>query len=429
MDFTQSERLYEQSKQTLAGGVASSLRAAMKPVPLFLQSGKGARIRDVDGNEYIDYIMGYGPLILGHSHPQLIEAVCSKMREGQQFGMQHEGEIALSRRIVELVPCADKVLFSGSGTEAVMMALRLARAYTGRSKIIRFEGHYHGWSDAIFTSFPSPDMAQGDRHSLAGTVGQSEHALEDILLLPWNDPEALQRTLETQGEQIAAVITEPVMCNSGCIRPLPGYLESMREWTRKAGTVLIFDEVITGFRVGIGGAQERLGITPDLTIMGKAVAGGFPLSVVAGHREIMDLVSNAKVSHLGTLNGNVVSMAAGLAALDILSKNNGSIYEEMEQIADRLIAGLQEIFAVSRIPVLINRFGPVFHLMFTGLREVSNFTAFNQRDSARYARFAEMALTQGLAVRPNGLWYVSATHTSAEVEETLEIVRRIASKM
>ncbi|MFD2327731.1 aspartate aminotransferase family protein [Cohnella sp. GCM10020058] len=421
----QSYALYEQSKETLCGGVASNLRSAMKPVPLFLESGSGARVFDVDGNEYIDYILGYGPLILGHSHSELLEALSHRLASGQQFGMQHRGEIELSRRLVQLVPNADKVAFSGSGTEAVMLAIRLARAYTGRSKVIRFEGHYHGWSDVIFTAFPmNAGAPASDMTALAGTNGQSAHALEDIIVVPWNDKDRLEAVLKKCGNEIAAIISEPVLCNSGCLHPLPGYLEWIRERTRDLGIVFILDEVITGFRVSPGGAQERLGIQADLVTMGKAIAGGFPLSAVAGRREIMDLISQGVVNHMGTLNGNVLSISAGILTLDILNRDEGAAYRHMEKMTERLVRGLKALLAGHGVAHTINSFGPVFHVMFTDQPEVRHFSEFLKRDAAGYSRFVEEALRQGVVLRPSGLWYVSAAHTEQDIDETLERLKK-----
>jgi len=426
--FTVSEAKWRESQQYLAGGVASSLRAAMRPLPLFVESAQGAIIRDADGNEYIDYLLAYGPLILGHAHPELTENIHGAMKRGYTYGLQHDGEIELAKRLTEMLPCAEKVAFSGSGTEAVMLALRLARAYTGRSKIIRFHGHYHGWSDSIFTSFPSPDMKSGQAGGggdvQPGTAGQSDLSLQDIILLPWNDAEALERTLAERHREIAAVITEPVMCNSGCIVPLPGYLERMRELTEKYGIVLIFDEVITGFRLGLGGAHGRFGILPDLMTMGKAMAGGIALSAVAGRRDIMDLIASGKVSHLGTLNGNCVAMAAGLATIDILSRNDGALLRDMERIAVRLAEGLRRLMGKYGFRGVVNQIGPVFHMMFVDRDEVRTFQEFSERDSVMYSRFAEKMLHEGVMIRTNGLWYVSAAHGEDEAERTLAAADR-----
>jgi len=428
--YETSKRLLAESKRYLSGGVASSLRSAMKPTPLFAESGSGPRVRDADGNEYIDYLLAYGPLILGHAHPSLTEGVSEALRNGVTYGLQHKGEIELAKLLTELLPCAERVALSGSGTEAVMLALRLARAYTGKRKVVRFHGHYHGWSDAIFTSFPSSDMQQSaavgaaDSHAAPGTGGQSGLSLQDVILLPWNDAEKMEAVLRRDKDDIAAVITEPVMCNSGCIHPKPGYMERMRELTDELDIVMIMDEVITGFRLGLGGAHGKFGLMPDLVTIGKAMGGGIAISGVAGKADIMALIENGTVSHLGTLNGNCAATAAALATIGELGKNGGAVYRQMEQTADKLVQGIRSLLAERGIPGLINQAGPVFHLMFTDETKVEDFASFNKRDAARYVRFAERLLEEGVLVRSSGLWYVSAAHGELEIESTLEAVDR-----
>ncbi|GBF72503.1 aspartate aminotransferase family protein [Paenibacillus sp. 598K] len=429
----QSRHKYETSRRYLAGGVASSLRSAMKPSPLFAASGSGPRLRDVDGNEYIDYLLAYGPLILGHAHPAITARVIEAMERGITYGIQHDGEIELARRLTELLPCADQVALSGSGTEAVMLALRLARAYTGKRKVVRFHGHYHGWSDAIFTAFPSSDMRASAPTSDAavspGTGGQSTAALEDIILLPWNDAEALERALRAHREEIAAVISEPVMCNNGCMLPKAGYLEQMRRLTEELGIVMILDEVITGFRLGLGGAHGKLGIQPDLITIGKALGGGVAISAVAGRRELMSLIEDGTVSHLGTLNGNGVATAAALATIDVLASDDGAAYATMEHTARLLVDGLRELLAKHEIPGVINQAGPVFNLMFTDEPIVEDFATFTKKDAAKYSRFAELMLAEGVLVRSNGLWYISAVHTEREVNDTLRAADRVLADL
>lgn len=433
--YSQSANKLKESSQYLAGGVASSLRAAMKPTPLFAESGSGARIRDVDGNEYIDYQLAYGPLILGHAHPELTEKIFQAMKRGYTYGLQHEGEIELAKKLTEILPCADQVALSGSGTEAVMLALRLARAHTGKRKVVRFHGHYHGWSDSIFTAFPSADMKGKDNSGNAGTgiapgtAGQCTASLEDVILLPWNDEQAIEETLRSEANNIAAVITEPIMCNSGCLAPNPGYLEKLRALTSEHQIVLIFDEVITGFRMAIGGAQERLGVTPDLMTMGKAMAGGIALSAVGGKREIMELIASGKVSHLGTLNGNGVSTAAALATIGELSKDNGAAFVRMDQLAVNMSEGIRDLFSKHGISGVVNQVGPVFHVMFVDRKEVNTFSEFSERDSAKYMIFAEKLLEEGVLVRPSGLWYISTVHGNAEIEATLAAVDRALASM
>jgi len=427
--YEQSISRLQAAKQHLAGGVASSLRASMKPAPLYAESAKGARIRDVDGNEYIDYLLAYGPLILGHAHDGLSASVNQAMQRGYAFGLQHDGEIELANLLAKVLPCADKVSLSGSGTEAVMLALRLSRAFTGKTKIVRFHGHYHGWSDSIFTSFPSSGMSQQASDAEAsrippGTFGQSANSLEDIILVPWNDPEALETLLRSRGNEIAAVITEPVMCNSGCIQPLPGYLELIRKLTEEQHIVMIMDEVITGFRLGLGGAHERFGLLPDLVVIGKAMGGGIAISAVAGKAEIMQLVDDGKVSHLGTLNGNCVSTAAAIATISQLAQDNGAVYDRMEGLFIELADGIRSLLGKHGMAGVVNQIGPVMHMMFIDAEEVNDFDTFNQRDSARYARFAELMLEEGVLLRPNGLWYISTAHHKEDIEDTLSAMDR-----
>lgn len=432
--YVQSAERLQEARTYVAGGVASSLRASMKPTPLYVQKAYGARILDVDNHEYIDYMLAYGPLILGHAHLAFNEQLYDVMQKGSTYGLQHDGEIRLGRRLTEILPCAEQVAFSGSGTEAVMLALRLARAYTGKTKTVRFYGHYHGWSDAIFTSFPSPDFSSSDHTEVGseiiqGTGGQSLNSLQDLILLPWNDPEALEDTLTKHQHEISAVITEPVMCNSGCISPKPGYMEQMRELTDKFGIVLIWDEVITGFRLGLGGAHERFGIQPDLVTIGKAMAGGIALSAVAGKRDIMRLIEEGTVMHLGTLNGNGLATAAGLAVIQELSKSDGQAFKDMEHLTTLLTEGIRSILKTNGLQAVVNQQGPVFHLMFIDRSEVSDFDTFNLRDSQLYTQFAEEMLNEGVLVRPNGLWYVSTAHGEKEVQETLAAVERVAQRI
>ena len=434
MNISRSKQRFDESKRYLAGGVASSLRAAMKPIPLFVESASGTRTKDVDGNEYIDYLLAYGPLILGHAHPTLTEKIHRQMQQGYTYGLQHEGEIELAKRLVEILPCAEKVSLSGSGTEAVMLAIRLARAYTGKNKIVRFHGHFHGWSDTIFTSFPSPDMRKGtdeensDR-TLPGTSGQSQKALEEVILVPWNDFEALEAVIKTHGNEIAAVISEPVMCNNGCIHPKPGYLQHMRALTEEHGIVMILDEVITGFRLGLDGAQGKFNVRPDLVTIGKAMGGGVAISGVGGRQDMMALVENGTVGHLGTLNGNCVATAAALGVIDELSKDNGRAFDNMERLTIELVQGIRSLLKEHGIPGLVNQIGPVFHMMFIDEAEVTDFDTFQKRDAAKYTTFAELMLDEGVLVRPSGLWYVSAVHEDKDVEQTLEAIDRVLKRL
>jgi len=426
--WEQSHRLFEESQAHLAGGVSTLLRRGAHPAPLFADRGAGARLYDVDGNEYIDYVMAYGPLIHGHAHPALVEAVQRQMERGSTYGAQHRGEIELARRLTQYVPCADLVCYVNSGTEAVQVALRLARAYTGKEKIIRFEGHYHGWADPILAA---PDKADGAPWpAQAVTAGQSRAAHQDILVLPWNDPDALTAALERHGHQVAAMIMEPVLCNNGCIAPLPGYLELARRLADQHNVVLIFDEVITGFRLSLGGAQARFGVTPDLCVLGKAIGGGLPLSAVAGRREIMGLIAQGRVNHMGTLNGNPLVTAAAVAAIDLLAADNGAAYDRMDRLAERLAEGLLELAQAHGVALRINRVGPVFHTLFTEREAITTYADFVEAvDAARCRRFTDALFEEGVFVRPSGLWYLSTAHTEEDIEQTLAAAQRAMARL
>jgi glutamate-1-semialdehyde 2,1-aminomutase len=386
-----SKQLWECAKGPLAVGVSSAFRARAVPHPLYFESGRGARLTDVDGNAYIDYTLAWGPLILGHAHPAVERAVAEQLTRGWIYGAQHEGEIRVAQKIVDLVPCADQVCFSNSGTEAVQVAFRIARGYTGRSRIVRFEGHYHGWMD------PGP-----------GT-----------LTLPWNDIAAVEKAVAEHGKEIAAVITEPILCNGGCILPAPGYLQALRETTTQHGVVLIFDEVITGFRVALGGAQQRYSVTPDLATFGKAVAAGFPLSVVAGRGEVMEVVSSGKVMHGGSFNGNPVVLAAAEAALEELSRDGGAALQTAAEYGHLLRRGLAAAASRQGVPLTIRGVETVFRLTFGDEGPVTDSRGLTAPSGGRLGAFLAAALDAGLFLLPDGRWYISTVHGKQELDETL----------
>jgi len=386
-----SLELWRRAQTALAGGVASAFRAKAVPHPLYFERGSGPRLTDVDGHTYIDYTLSWGLLILGHAHPAVERAVAEQLRRGWSYGAQHEGEVRVAERLVELIPCAGQVVFSNTGTEAVQVAFRIARAATGRSRILRFEGHYHGWLE------PAP-----------GT-----------LTVPWNDVAAVERAVAEHGRDIAAVITEPILCNGGCILPEPGYLEALREITLRHGILLIFDEVITGFRVALGGAQQRFGVTPDLATFGKAVAAGFPLSVVAGRREVMDVVASGKVLHGGSFNGNPMVLAAAEAALAELSRNNGEVLRRAADYGSRLRAGLEAAAHRLRAPLAIRGVETVFRLSFGDAGPVTDSRGLTAPPGGRLGAFLGAALDAGLFLLPDGRWYISTVHGERELEETL----------
>ncbi|MBI3666434.1 MAG: aspartate aminotransferase family protein [Acidobacteria bacterium] len=386
-----SLELWRRAQEALAGGVSSAFRARAVPHPLYFQGGSGARLTDVDGYTYIDYTLAWGLLILGHAHPAVEQAVAEQLHQGWIYGAQHEREIRVAEKLVELIPCADQVCFSNTGTEAVQVAFRIARAFTGRSRILRFEGHYHGWLE------PTPDT----------------------LILPWNDVAAVERTVAEYGREIAAVITEPILCNGGCILPAPAYLEALREITSRHGIVLVFDEVITGFRVALGGAQQRYGVIPDLATFGKAVAAGFPLSVIAGRREIMDTVASGKVMHGGSFNGNPVVLAAAEATLQELSRDDGVCLKRAAAYGARLRQGLAAAAGRQGVPLTIRGVETVFRISFGDEGPVTDERGLTAPPAGRLGAFLAAALDAGLYLLPDGRWYISSVHGEQELEETL----------
>jgi glutamate-1-semialdehyde 2,1-aminomutase len=398
------------------------MRAGQRPVPLAIDHGHGAYLVDVDGNSYIDYVLGFGPLLLGHAPEAVISAVTSQLRRGFTFGAQHELEAELAEQVVEAVPCAELVCFSTTGSEAVHTALRLARAATGRMKIVKFEGHYHGWIEPVYVSTPGLAPVAGELTPEPATPGQS--APVDVLVARWNDPDALAAVLAVHGPEVAAVITEPVACNGGVIAPAPGYLERALELTHAAGAVLIFDEVVTGFRLGLGGAQERYGVTPDIATFGKAVGAGLPLSITAGRREIMELVADGRVPHVGTFNCAAPSAAAAAAAIGIYRDQSPGFYDRLERVSALLASGLQEAAQEAGVPLKLHQVGSLLQTFFTDPgRRIDSYADTAAADSERSARFSELMLDRGVMVLPRGWWFLSSEHSETEVATTVEAAR------
>lgn len=419
----EGQRLWDRARRVLPGGVSSNVKMEERPQPLFFTRAEGSRLYDCDGNAYIDYTCGYGPVILGHAYPPVVEALQRAAARGFIYGGQHEGEVLLAERLASMVPCVEMVRYNSSGSEVVAAAVRLARAYTGRAKIVRFAGHYHGWFDeALVATHPAPDggpTADGGASPQPESAGQPPSSAAHVLVAPWNDAAALEQLLAAHRDDVAAVIMEPIMCNSGVIMPAPGYLQRVREACTRFGAVLIFDEVITGFRVHLGGAQALLDVTPDLAVFGKAMANGFPMSCVGGRRELMDLISDGTVVHAGTFNGNPLGVAAALATIDELARDRGAVYARLRTIGARLMHGIREAAAARGVPVVLQGPGPVFYMWFTGAAAIADYTASARVSREPYARFAAAMLDHGVRVIPGGRWYVTASHTDEDVERTI----------
>jgi glutamate-1-semialdehyde 2,1-aminomutase len=431
-----SARLFVQAQKVIASGVNSTARAprsGWSPYPLFVDHGEGSRIVDADGNEFIDYLLALGPMLLGHRPEQVTKAVVDFIsRKGTMFALPVAEETALARKIINAVPSVEQVHLVNTGTEAVLYAVRLARAYTRRSKIVRFEGMYHGFSDAVYWSkHPPLEKAGPDSRPVPVPQGPGlPETLEDsLIVLQWNDGEQLERVIRQQGEEIAAVITEPIMCNTGCVLPAPGYLSLMRQLTHEFGIVLIFDEVITGFRVALGGAQQYYGVLPDLTVMAKGFGGGFPVAAVGGKKEIMQLVADGIVSMAGTYCANGIAVSAANATLDFLV--TPGIYQSLIETSERLMRGIGERLESAGFETMVVGVGPLFQVWFTSA------PIRNYRDAVRHSRqdwfrvWWEEMLKRGVLFHPDGFenLFVSFAHSDIDVERTLRAVEGALPEM
>lgn len=423
LDFEQSRRLLESSKKVIPGGVNSNVRMGEQPHPIFFESAEGPYLFDADGNRLIDYVMGQGPMLLGHRPDFVLEAVEHQLSQGILYGGQHELEVEAARLITRMVPSAEMVRFNMTGTEAVQAALRIARAATGRHLVVKFEGHYHGWADSVLFNVGSRSDSRADGPGMAAvpeSAGMAPEADSSLIVVPWNDTDALDEVLASVGDSVAAVIMEPVMANSGVIEPAPGYLEAVRDLCDRHGIVLIFDEVITGFRAGLGGAQGRYGVTPDLTTMGKALASGFPVGCLAGRREIMEIVSTGTVTHAGTFNASPISMAAARAALEHLCLGGSELYDMLEARGRRLMQGLRGVIEDRGAPCLVQGLPTVFNLMFTELTGVTDHREVLMTDKARRAAFQSHLAAAGVRISGLGNLFLSSTHTEEVIDSTVE---------
>jgi len=420
LSFEQSRRAMAEAARYMPGGVSSNLRAQPAPTPLVFERGDGAYLIDVDGNRLIDYYLGLGPMILGHTPADVIAAAAAQLPRGLLYGGQNGLEAQAARMVCEMVPCAELVRFCSSGSEAVQAALRLARAATKRRVVVKFAGHYHGWFDNILWSTAPPAGAEAP---VPGSLGQAEETRE-IVVLPWNDLPALQARL-AQGD-VAAVIMESMMCNSGAILPLPGYLEGTRAACTAHGTVLIFDEVVTGFRVGPGGAQARFGVTPDLATFAKAIGNGFPVAAVVGRRDLMEQMLHG-VMHGGTYNGQAVNMAAVVATLTRL--RDPASFAGMERCGRRLMEGIQAAFDDAGIAAVVTGLPQIFFVGIGLAEPPRNWDQVLTMDKERYIAFTTALLRHGVRALERGAWFLSTEHTDDVIDATLEAVRHAVTEI
>ncbi len=428
-----SKELFERALKVMVEGGSSPSRgpANYGEYPLFIERGEGAYVYDVDDNQYVDWMMAYGALPLGHAHPKIVHALGVAAQKGTLLAAATGIEIQVAELIQAMVASAEKVRFANTGTEAAMAAIRLARGYTGKPLFIKFEGHYHGWYDDFLVNVhPHQSVSLGHRNDpikIADSSGLNRRALDDTIVVPWNDLVALERAIETYQGQIAAVITEGIMANMGVIPPEPGYLKAVRELTRARGILLILDETVTGFRIAAGGCQEYYGIEPDISVFGKALGAGLPVAAFTGVAEIMEALAWGGVLHYGTQNASRLGLYAARTSLQELSENNAAAFAHLWRIGEAMVKGLRELFEESGSPAIVQAVGPMFQIMFTDQPAIRDYREFCAHvDRAKYQRFAWALFKHGVYMSPSaGLHSVSSTaHSEEDVTFTLDAVRK-----
>lgn len=424
--YQQSASLLERAKKVLAGGVSSEFRKYNHPHAIFYSHGQGSRVYDVDGNEYLDFTLSQGPLIVGHSHPKVLSAIASYAADGQLFAGQHIMEVELAEKLNELIPSAELMRFCLDGSTAVQTAFRVARAKTGKQKFLRFEGHYHGWLDNVAWSISTPSSdALGERAAPVvhpWSAGLAKNSRDEFISLPWNDIELVKQVLSEHHQEIAAIITEPVMCNSGCIPPAEGFLEGLRALCDQYGIALIFDEVITGFRLGLSGAQGYFGVTPDLSVFAKAMASGYPISAIVGKREWLEEIATGRVIHAGTMNSGNATIAAALATINVLQEDPDT-YHRMFRLGKKLMDGLRLAGEESGQNLLVQGMGPMFITAFSSFDKMVDYRDTLTADKAKLGRFIGLLHDRGIRVIGRGLWYINAVHTDSDIEQALDVAK------
>ncbi|AEH49217.1 glutamate-1-semialdehyde 2,1-aminomutase [Parageobacillus thermoglucosidasius] len=421
MNFTKSEQLYQEALQHIVGGVNSpsrSYKAVGGGAPVVMERAQGAYFWDVDGNKYIDYLAAYGPIIAGHAHPHITKAIQRAAETGVLYGTPTPHEITFAKMLKEAIPSLEKVRFVNSGTEAVMTTIRVARAYTGRDKIVKFAGCYHGHSDLVL-------VAAGSGPSTLGTpdsAGVPKSIAQEVITVPYNDVESFKQAMDVWGDKVAAVLVEPIVGNFGIVTPKPGFLEAINEIAHQAGALVIYDEVITAFRFMYGGAQNLLGIEPDLTALGKIIGGGLPIGAYGGRQDIMEQVAPLGPAYqAGTMAGNPASILAGIACLEVLKQDG--VYEHLDKLGAMLEEGILLHADKYGIPVTINRLKGAFTVYFT-TEKVENYEQAQRSDGEMFAKFFKLMLKQGINLAPSKYeaWFVTLAHTEEDVEYTLKAV-------
>lgn len=429
--YTKSAELLERAKKSLAGGVASEFRKYNHPHAIFYSHAEGTKIWDIDGNEYLDFTLSQGPMLTGHNHPHVVKRIEDYAKFGQLYAGQHLLEVELAEKIQAIIPSAELMRFCLDGSESVQTAFRLSRAKTQKTKFLRFEGHYHGWLDNVAWGISSPSVqAMGSEENpniFPWSAGLAEHSSEEFITIPWNNIELLKKTVEEHHDQLAAIITEPIMCNNGCIMPKEHFLQTIRDLCTQYNITCIFDEVITGFRASLGGAQSYFSITPDLSIFAKAMASGHPIAAIVGKKEWMTLIEQSKVIHAGTMNSSNSTVAAALGTIEVLEQAGS--YEHIFRLGKKLMAGLEIIGKKYQQNLLVQGLGPMLNTSFTDLKEVHDFRDVMVADKAKLGKFVAGLHNEGIRIIGRGLWYISIVHTDEDIEHALMIADKVMSKI
>ncbi|PEO66648.1 aspartate aminotransferase family protein [Bacillus toyonensis] len=423
LNFTKSEALHKEALEHIVGGVNSpsrSFKAVGGGSPVAMERGKGAYFWDVDGNKYIDYLAAYGPIITGHAHPHITKAITTAAENGVLYGTPTALEVKFAKMLKEAMPALDKVRFVNSGTESVMTTIRVARAYTGRTKIMKFAGCYHGHSDLVL-------VAAGSGPSTLGTpdsAGVPQSIAQEVITVPFNNVETLKEALDKWGHEVAAILVEPIVGNFGIVEPKPGFLEKVNELVHEAGALVIYDEVITAFRFMYGGAQDLLGVTPDLTALGKVIGGGLPIGAYGGKKEIMEQVAPLGPAYqAGTMAGNPASMASGIACLEVLQQEG--VYEKLDELGAMLEKGILEQATKHNIDITVNRLKGALTVYFT-TNTIEDYDAAKNTDGEMFGRFFKLMLQEGINLAPSKYeaWFLTTEHTQEDIEYTIEAVGR-----
>ena len=421
--YSKSKKQFRENQKYLAGGVSSHFRMIYHPVPLTYKSAKGSKLKDIDGNTYIDYALAAGPIVLGHAPTKVLNAVKKSLSKGQLYYGQHETEIQLAKKITEIIPSAERVRFASTGSEAVHAAIRLSRGHTRKKLILKFHGQYHGWFDNQMVGI-NPITKKNKVYNSYGTnmesIGQIPSSAEDIISIPWNDINEFKKIIEKYTNNLAAVIMEPIMCNTCVILPKKNYLKEVRKICTKNKIILIFDEVITGFRIKLGGAQEYLKVTPDLSIFAKGIASGFSLSCLVGKKKIMDSLSFDKVVHGGTYNSAVINTVAALKTIEIIESQKNNFYKRLKYIRQKLSIEFYKIAKKKNIDINIQGVGSIFHISFTKKNILINHKDYLETDLKASQKFIRAMQDNKVRITGRGTWFISFAHTNTDIKNTIK---------